>query len=516
MFECFVIPLQEIAVSGADTRVHLYDCRQFEKALDYLSPRHLRDSSETVTGVRFDYSGDRLLLSYNDDDIYLIDSDPCCHLQEDWSKGTKCEPTGDSKESDNDEEDGSSDNEQQNEQKEEIVEKDAGESSDEHGFKMRFTGHRNADTVKQVCFLGDRSEFVVSGSDCGHVFIWRSSDGGLVKVFKADRIGAINCLSPHPSLPVLCTSGLEHTAKIWAPYGPHISLGRIGSRARNEAKKIISRNRRVSRHLNPGQTHDAHSTYSDGIYVDVQGTAIREEEKEMEDKRVGEFLRAAEAQVVQPESDSDEDMGYGVDEFGAHGAMFDVDSDSEGLTEGGDRDLTGPAHEFARQFMDIDDLSDPDSMEYFIGTLRIHPEMMEMFRRHMIGRLLGNANSDDSSGSDDDNGLVMDSSGDGSSSSSSSSSSGGGCNNEDSSGTDDTDGSTNRSGSGCSNEEDRDGGINVDDGVTGGADDPANSVEDNGSIGSASVSSSNQQPIEVLCENPRVGFPTAWDDDERP
>ncbi|CAN0384677.1 unnamed protein product, partial [Hapterophycus canaliculatus] len=39
-------------------------------------------------------------------------------------------------------------------------------------FSTRFTGHRNVLTVKQVNFYGPRSEFVVSGSDCGHIFLW--------------------------------------------------------------------------------------------------------------------------------------------------------------------------------------------------------------------------------------------------------------------------------------------------------------------------------------------------------
>jgi hypothetical protein len=32
--------------------------------------------------------------------------------------------------------------------------------------------------------MGTRSEFVVSGSDCGHVFIWNSASGKLVNLLK--------------------------------------------------------------------------------------------------------------------------------------------------------------------------------------------------------------------------------------------------------------------------------------------------------------------------------------------
>jgi len=37
---------------------------------------------------------------------------------------------------------------------------------------------------------------------------------------KGDHAGVVNCLEPHPWMPVLATSGLEHDVKIWTPNGP--------------------------------------------------------------------------------------------------------------------------------------------------------------------------------------------------------------------------------------------------------------------------------------------------------
>ena len=55
--------------------------------------------------------------------------------------------------------------------------------------------------------MGVADEFVVSGSDCGHIFIWSKQDGKLQKLVKGDR-HVVNCLEPHPSLPAtLATSG---------------------------------------------------------------------------------------------------------------------------------------------------------------------------------------------------------------------------------------------------------------------------------------------------------------------
>lgn len=69
------------------------------------------------------------------------------------------------------------------------------------------TGHLNSETVKGVSFMGVADEFIVSGSDCGHVFIWSKQDGKLQKLVKGDR-HVVNCLEPHPFLPAtLATSG---------------------------------------------------------------------------------------------------------------------------------------------------------------------------------------------------------------------------------------------------------------------------------------------------------------------
>ncbi|GJP81824.1 hypothetical protein CLOP_g11944 [Closterium sp. NIES-67] len=83
-----------------------------------------------------------------------------------------------------------------------------------------YTGHRNEQTVKGVNFFGLRSEYVVSGSDCGHIYIWHKAGGKLVAMLPGDR-QVVNCLEPHPSLCVLATSGIESNVKIWTPTAAH-------------------------------------------------------------------------------------------------------------------------------------------------------------------------------------------------------------------------------------------------------------------------------------------------------
>lgn len=49
-----------------------------------------------------------------------------------------------------------------------------------------YRGHCNIKTVKDVNFFGLNDEYVVSGSDSGHVFIWNRKDGKLLNILEGD------------------------------------------------------------------------------------------------------------------------------------------------------------------------------------------------------------------------------------------------------------------------------------------------------------------------------------------
>ncbi|XP_020293047.1 DDB1- and CUL4-associated factor 6-like [Pseudomyrmex gracilis] len=81
--------------------------------------------------------------------------------------------------------------------------------------KRKYMGHRNARTmIKEANFWGD--DFVMSGSDCGHVFVWERDTARLCMLLEADQ-HVVNCLQPHPYLPMLATSGIDYDVKLWAP-----------------------------------------------------------------------------------------------------------------------------------------------------------------------------------------------------------------------------------------------------------------------------------------------------------
>ncbi|KAL0276519.1 UNVERIFIED_CONTAM: hypothetical protein PYX00_004078 [Menopon gallinae] len=82
-------------------------------------------------------------------------------------------------------------------------------------FLQKYTGHRNVRTmIKEATFWG--TDYVMSGSDCGHIFIWDRKTAELVMLLQGDH-HVVNCLQPHPTLPYLATSGIDYDIKIWSP-----------------------------------------------------------------------------------------------------------------------------------------------------------------------------------------------------------------------------------------------------------------------------------------------------------
>lgn len=113
------------------------------------------------------------------------------------------------------------------------------------GCRSYIGGHSNYATfLKSVHFLGPRDEFVVAGSDTGHMWIWTSSprcvpgirirDGDedswfdaitcpVLNVLKADS-RTCNGAAPHPSELLLISYGIDSTAKLWATRDPSRDL----------------------------------------------------------------------------------------------------------------------------------------------------------------------------------------------------------------------------------------------------------------------------------------------------
>ncbi|RAK74807.1 WD repeat-containing protein [Aspergillus fijiensis CBS 313.89] len=79
-----------------------------------------------------------------------------------------------------------------------------------------YRGHCNVKTVKDVNFYGLDDEFVVSGSDSGHIFIWDRKTCKLVNILEGDS-EVVNVVQGHPYEPTIAASGIDNTIKIFSP-----------------------------------------------------------------------------------------------------------------------------------------------------------------------------------------------------------------------------------------------------------------------------------------------------------
>ncbi|XVE67207.1 hypothetical protein DITRI_Ditri08aG0141500 [Diplodiscus trichospermus] len=183
------------AVAGSDEYTRLYDIRKYKwdgstdfgLPTDYFCPPHLvGDDQVGITGLAFSEQSE-LLVSYNDEFIYLFTR----------NMGLGPNPPARSEAS-------------------EIGLDDSAMEADGKAIPQVYKGHSNCETVKGVSFFGPKSEYVVSGSDCGRIFIWKKKGGELVRVMEADK-HVVNCIESHPHTAVLASSGIENDIKIWTP-----------------------------------------------------------------------------------------------------------------------------------------------------------------------------------------------------------------------------------------------------------------------------------------------------------
>ncbi|XP_024171189.1 protein ALTERED SEED GERMINATION 2 isoform X2 [Rosa chinensis] len=116
-------------------------------------------------------------------------------------------------------------------------------------MKQRYVGHCNVGTdIKQASFLGQRGEYVASGSDDGRWFIWEKRTGRLIKMLQGDE-AVVNCVQCHPSDCVVATSGIDSTIKLWTPSASVPSIvagGAAGPETANISSVLSANQRRLS------------------------------------------------------------------------------------------------------------------------------------------------------------------------------------------------------------------------------------------------------------------------------
>jgi DDB1- and CUL4-associated factor 8 len=192
------------AVAGSDEYARIYDARKIcldgnsrsGRPTEHFCPPHLiGKDKDGITGLAFSQTSE-LLASYSYDNIYLFSTEHGLHFN-DIEVGERLLM---------DETEGACN----------INTAPLPFCRDKLPIPKTFKGHRNMHTIKGVNFLGPNCDYVTSGSDCGHIFIWRKKDGELIRVVKGDK-GVVNCVEQHPFGLVVASSGIENDIKIWEP-----------------------------------------------------------------------------------------------------------------------------------------------------------------------------------------------------------------------------------------------------------------------------------------------------------
>lgn len=91
----------------------------------------------------------------------------------------------------------------------------------------QYRGHCNVRTVKDVNYFGPDDEYVVSGSDCGNIFIWDRRTSELINILEGDG-EVVNVIQGHPHETMLAVSGIDHTIKIFSPDARQREVARLG------------------------------------------------------------------------------------------------------------------------------------------------------------------------------------------------------------------------------------------------------------------------------------------------
>lgn len=151
-----------------------------------------------------------------------------------------------------------------------------GTVGDFSGCLGSYHGSLSKRTVKGVSFVGDRDQYVGVGCDGGYAFLYENpSEFG--EEYSKDPVWAAkgdshitNVVKGHPSRPIIATSGLDHTIKLFEPSGFAFDDSEIEDNEktmyktapRNEIQSVVQ-----ELQSNPSEREDRFSGVFGGAYI---------------------------------------------------------------------------------------------------------------------------------------------------------------------------------------------------------------------------------------------------------
>jgi len=198
-----------VFAGGSSPAVALCDLRMTgSRVLQYYNPVSLSEENNvSVSGLDLSRDGKELLVSYESDQIYTFPVFP--HSESPRRSAT--------------------------DQLMEILDKDTknNDNDDDESLypwgkgkhilpelRVRYGAHLNRFTfLKNATYAGPNDEYICTGSDSGHAWIYEKATGAVVSFWKADE-STCNGVVPHPTLPFFVTYGIDSTAKLWRSTTP--------------------------------------------------------------------------------------------------------------------------------------------------------------------------------------------------------------------------------------------------------------------------------------------------------
>ncbi|KAF5757840.1 putative transcription factor WD40-like family [Helianthus annuus] len=174
------------SLGGCDQYTRVYTIRKLpsnkDAPVETFCPKHLIKTREMhITGMSYSNTSE-LLVSYNNELIYLFQK----------NMGLGPYPVAASQ-----------------------------EHVDSLDEPQMYTGHKNNFMVKGVSFFRPDSEHVMSGSDYGHIFVWKKKDSRVIRIMEGNKC-IVNQVEPHPNISAFASSGLEKDTTLWAPVSNNI------------------------------------------------------------------------------------------------------------------------------------------------------------------------------------------------------------------------------------------------------------------------------------------------------
>jgi len=211
------VALCDIRMTAASTQ----QSSSGSRVLQYYQPMSLSEVNDvSVSGLDLSRDGKELLVSYESDQIYTFPIFP-------YSESPRRSAT---------------------DQLTELLNKDAlhiDENNEEEELNpwgqgkrilpelATYGAHMNRYTfLKNARYAGPRDEYICTGSDSGHAWIYEKASGAVVSFWKADQ-STCNGVVPHSTLPIFVTYGIDSTAKLWrstTPVDPEVDDSVIGRR----------------------------------------------------------------------------------------------------------------------------------------------------------------------------------------------------------------------------------------------------------------------------------------------